>query len=438
MSSSIKNNEIFLPPEFLEIRDIFLEKGFLFYLVGGGVRDQLLGQFRPDRKKDISDFDAATDAAPEEILSFYKRVIPVGIQFGTLLLLRGTMKFQVTTFRSDGVYADRRRPESVCFGRSLEEDLERRDFTVNGLAYDSIQKKIFDYHGGIEDLKGSLIRTIGNPEERFAEDALRILRACRFSAQLGFSVEEETFRAMRKHRENLRAIAQERILDEWVKIFESSFFERGMRILMTGRLLPCLSDFFKKDVPEEKIQSLLRECERVGDHHRGDNRLCLRLVCFLGESGWGLTGKEAEFFLRDFKFSNEIRHKVLTILSYESKNFRDPGLSAGIKRQWISAIGPELFAVVLSGKKIREERESFKEWDCLLREKETPWQIKNLAVNGKDLQKKGLRPGPRLGQLLNRLHLWVLDDPNRNKKELLEVRALRMFQDSSSEEERER
>ncbi len=178
-----------VPPVVREFARVFRSAGFQCHLVGGAVRDILLG--RPH-----TDFDVATDAVPAQVIPLFRRVIPTGIRHGTVTVLFKGTTFEVTTFRTEADYSDGRRPDSVTFGPSITEDLARRDFTINAIAYDLHADRVEDPHSGRADLRRRIIRAIGDPGERFREDGLRPLRACRFAAQLGFTVDEPTLRAI--------------------------------------------------------------------------------------------------------------------------------------------------------------------------------------------------------------------------------------------------
>ncbi|HEX7576790.1 MAG TPA: CCA tRNA nucleotidyltransferase, partial [Verrucomicrobiae bacterium] len=180
--------------------------GFQAFWVGGCVRDFLLG-------REPQDFDIATDAKPEQVEKLFRKTIPVGKKFGVVIVVEGKQQFQVATFRAEADYQDGRRPEKVVFA-SAEADALRRDFTVNGLFYDPLTEKIHDWVGGEKDLRAKIIRTIGSPEERFAEDHLRLLRAVRFAAQLDFEIEPETFAAIQSLAPKIKLISAERIRDE--------------------------------------------------------------------------------------------------------------------------------------------------------------------------------------------------------------------------------
>ena len=223
--------------------------GFAAFWVGGCVRDFLLG-------REPQDYDIATNARPEQIEKLFKRTLAVGRKFGVMIVVEGKQHFQVATFRAEAEYRDGRRPEKVVFS-SAEADAQRRDFTVNGLFFDPIAKKLHDWVGGEKDLRAKIIRTIGAPEERFAEDHLRLLRAVRFAAQLGFEIEPETFAAVKRLASKIELISAERIRDELIKLFSPPRAGRGLILLRDSRLLP--------GILPELIMTLL--CQQSPEYH---------------------------------------------------------------------------------------------------------------------------------------------------------------------------
>ncbi len=223
--------------------------GFAAFWVGGCVRDFLLG-------REPQDYDIATDARPEQIEKLFPRTLGVGRKFGVMIVVENKQHFQVATFRAEADYRDGRRPGKVVFSNA-EADAQRRDFTVNGLFFDPIAEKLHDWVGGEKDLQTKVIRTIGAPEERFAEDHLRLLRAVRFAAQLGFEVEPETFAAVKRLAPKIELISAERIRDELVKLFAPPHAGRGLVLLRDSRLLP--------GVLPELIATLL--CQQSPDYH---------------------------------------------------------------------------------------------------------------------------------------------------------------------------
>lgn len=231
---------------------------------GGCVRDRLLG-------KEAHDIDIATSARPEEIQKLFPRTVAVGAQFGVIVVLEDGGEFQVATFRSDGAYRDGRHPESVAF-TNAEGDARRRDFTVNGLFFDPLTRQILDFVGGEADLRAGILRSIGDPHARFAEDKLRLIRCVRFAASLGFEIEAETWRALVERAPEITAVSAERIRDELVKIFSHPSRVRGFDLLDQSGLLAIL-------LPEVEA---LKGCEQPPDFHpEGDVFVHTRLMLSL-------------------------------------------------------------------------------------------------------------------------------------------------------------
>lgn len=213
----------------LEIARALKEKGFVAYFAGGCVRDFLRGEIPKD-------YDIATTASPDEIEKLFPKTLPVGKQFGVILVVRGGKSFEVATFRREGPYRDGRHPSEVSF-TTPEEDARRRDFTVNGIFYDPFKKEVIDYVGGREDIKRGVIRAIGEPEVRFEEDKLRLLRAVRFAANLNFSIEEKTWEVVKRFTQRIHEVSAERIRDELIKIFTRDGAGRGLELLSESGLL---------------------------------------------------------------------------------------------------------------------------------------------------------------------------------------------------------
>jgi poly(A) polymerase len=230
--------------------------GFAAFWVGGCVRDFLLG-------REPQDFDIATDAKPEQVEKLFKRTVAVGRKFGVMVVVEGGHQFQVATFRAEADYQDGRRPEKIIFANA-EADASRRDFTVNGLFYDPLTKKIHDWVGGEKDLRAKIIRTIGKPEERFGEDHLRLLRAVRFAAQLNFEIEPKTFAAVKKLAPKIQVISAERIRDEMLKLFAPPIPE-------TTALTPALSPGERGNVKDAVVNRMISDSSQ-----RGNKKLPLR------------------------------------------------------------------------------------------------------------------------------------------------------------------
>jgi poly(A) polymerase len=240
------------------------DAGHAALFAGGCVRDSLMG-------KAPNDFDIATSARPEQVQRLFPRTVPVGVQFGVILVVEQGMEYQVATFRSDGAYLDGRHPKNVTF-TTAEGDARRRDFTINGLFYDPIEERVLDFVGGRKDLERRTLRAIGNPADRFAEDKLRLLRGVRFASTLGFEIEVATWDAVRAGAPAIREVSAERIRDELVKIFSSPHRVRGFDLLdASGLMVEILPEI-----------SSLKGCEQPPDFHpEGDVFVHTRLMLSL-------------------------------------------------------------------------------------------------------------------------------------------------------------
>ncbi|KOF11272.1 CCA-adding protein [Planococcus glaciei] len=353
-----------------------LEKGgFEAYIVGGAVRDLLLG-------KAPHDIDVATNAAPQQVKSFFSRTIDTGIAHGTVLVMLDGEGTEVTTFRTEGAYSDKRRPDTVKFVQSLEEDLKRRDFTINAMALDKTQA-IIDPFGGRTDLEKRLIRAVGNPEERFQEDALRMLRAVRFSGQLDFQIDRETLLSIQKEAEGIRSIAVERLKNELDKIMVQGHTARSMSYLKESGLtrhLPA-GPLFETD---------WSFYEATGQPAGG-----WAYMLYRGNAGF--------MEIQAYKFSNEERKLIEQSLKV-----------AGLE-QWddwtyyiFSAEQLEI-AAMLAGKKA----------DIAGRKAALPIQTKSdLAVNGANLMEwSGKKQGPWLKKWIEALEQNIVYGKLENDKE---------------------
>ena len=224
----------------INVLEKFNEAGYEAYFVGGCVRDYLLND-------EFSDIDITTNALPDEVKQIFKKSIDTGIQHGTVTILVNGDSFEVTTFRTEDDYIDHRTPEKVEFVSDLKEDLDRRDFTINAMALDS-KGKLYDYHCGEEDLRNKIIKTVNNPNERFFEDALRMLRAFRFSSKLGFEIEENTLKAIKNNAELIKFVSIERIVNEFRKLLTGKGNKRSLELLLDSKLnnyIPFLDEIFK-------------------------------------------------------------------------------------------------------------------------------------------------------------------------------------------------
>ena len=303
----------------LPVLQTLKEAGHEAVFVGGSVRDLVLG-------KEISDVDIATSATPEEVKSLFSHTVDVGIEHGTVLVLHHHDSYEVTTFRTEGTYHDFRHPDSVTFVRSLEEDLMRRDFTINALAVND-KEEIVDYFGGIEDLEREIIRCVGNPMERFNEDALRMMRAVRFAGQLGFSIESDTFNAIRTLKANLERVAVERMKVEFEKMILSPHRALAFRAFVESELYHSCPDF------KEAKETLLK----LGEFPLEKMTITQAWILFAYYEQ--LTVPQLRKVLKDWKSSNDQISTILT--GYQT-------LLARLEKEWDAFLAyecPEVLAI---------------------------------------------------------------------------------------------
>ena len=429
-----KEIQIILPEQVSFIINTLNQAGFEAYAVGGCVRDSIMGRV-PD------DWDITTSADPQQVKKLFRRTIDTGIQHGTVTVMLQKTGYEVTTYRIDGEYEDNRHPKEVIFTKSLEEDLKRRDFTVNAMAYHP-GEGLVDLFDGIGDMEKKCIRCVGQAEERFSEDALRMMRGVRFSAQFGYRIEEQTREAIRKLRENLRNVSAERIRVELVKLLVSphpDYLRIACDLGITKVILP------EFDVCMETPQHNPHHCYSVGEHTleglkavRADK--VLRLAMLLHDIGKPLTkttdenGKDhfkkhpkesarlAQDILRRLKFDNDTLKKVCRLVEFHDWSIDlEENVKISTVRRLIANIGedafPDMFEInradLLSQSSYLRERKLAKQemLECL--------SLKDLAVGGKDLLAQGIKPGKELGEILQRMLADVFEDPAHNKKEYL-------------------
>ena len=422
------------------------EKGFEAYVVGGCVRDSLLG-------REPHDWDITTSATPQQVKKIFQRTVDTGLKHGTVTVLLDREPYEVTTYRIDGEYLDGRHPSGVTFTRSLREDLQRRDFTINAMAY-SDSRGLQDCFGGLEDLKKGMIRAVGDPMKRFGEDALRIMRAVRFAAQLGYAVEDETRRAMKTLAPTLSRVSAERIAAELEKLLVSPHPEMIRMAWECGITAVVLPEF---DRCMETAQNNPHHCYSVGEHTihslmeaRRDR--ILRLTMLLHDFGkpackttddegidhfYGHPEKSAALanqILRRLKYDNDTRKAVVRLVRSHDRKVRltKPGV-----RKAVMEIGEDLFPLFLEVKdadlyaqSLYQRQEKVEEMaeirrlyaqileagDCL--------SLRDLAVSGDDLIAAGMQPGKELGRVLQDMLRDVVDVPAHNDRDYLLQRYL--------------
>ncbi len=413
MTETQNTMSITLPKSVARILRTLEKAGFEAYAVGGCVRDTLL-----DRQP--GDWDITTSARPQEVKALFRRTIDTGIQHGTVTVLmreedQQLTGYEVTTYRIDGEYLDGRHPKEVIFTPSLHEDLARRDFTINAMAYNE-RAGIVDDFGGMEDLAAKQIRAVGNPEHRFQEDALRMLRAIRFSAQLDFGIETETMAAISTLAPNLQKVSKERIAAELTKLLLSKHPDRLQLVFDTG-LAPFVAVDFSKlsalprltgDVPAKKglrwgmlLRELPADTKRILRELKMDNDTIHYALSFGQLFRDALPENETEIRRQMAAYGTEIWFDVLTLrqaLAAEGKVFSAADAAAAGS----SATRENLAALEKAGRKI------LRRGDCIA--------IGMLAVNGQDLMAAGVPKGPEIGRILQALLQEVLADPTRNER----------------------
>ncbi|MBC8061178.1 MAG: HD domain-containing protein [Clostridiaceae bacterium] len=438
-----KKINIQIPDGAKTIINILKNNGYEAYVVGGCVRDSLL-------TRDPHDWDITTNCLPEDMLRIFKathKTIPTGLKHGTITLLDEGIPFEVTTFRLDGEYSDNRRPDNVVFTSSLKEDLSRRDFTINAIAYNG-EVGLVDYFGGLQDLQNKLIRCVGEAEARFNEDALRMLRAIRFSAQLGFEMHKDINLALLKLSDNIKNISVERIREEFNKILFSNS-DKVSELSSFGLLKHFIPEF---EICENTVQNNPYHIFPVAKHilcsvKNVENQLVLKLTMFFHDIGkpqclttdnMGVDhfynhGEKsvniAEKVLKRMKYDNKTIEKVLLLIKYHDYELKH---RKQIKRL-LNNIGEEnlrdLLKVKVADAKAQNpefypvrQLEIIKaeaEIDEIIRTKQC-FTLKDLKLDGRDLMQLGITPGKQIGIVLNQLLELVLDDPELNNRKKLE------------------
>ena len=464
--------KIEVPEKVNYIIGILLEHGYEAYAVGGCVRDSIIG-------REVNDWDITTSASPQQVKALFRRTIDTGIQHGTVTVMLEKEGFEVTTYRIDGEYEDGRHPKEVTFTSNLEEDLKRRDFTINAMAYNE-QVGLVDIFGGESDLEKGIIRCVGVAGERFDEDALRILRAFRFSAQLGFIIEEKTLASAKARAENLKKISAERIRTELTKLLVSKYPNRliqAMEAGITNVVLPEIDAMvattqnnrnhqynvgehalhtvefvadverqlayiknvlpnFDADIVVSKKEWSKKEIQilKYGALLHDVAKPEVKIVKETGEEVFPnhavCGGKIAKKVLQRLKFDNETIDYVVRLVVAHAEYSYEKTL-AGM-RKLMHQLGPdimELFWELQMADILSQHPDSLQMKLEALREAKRLYQevldrgdcvvLKSLKVNGSDLIQLGLAQGRQIGYLLNELLLYVLEHPEYNEKETL-------------------
>jgi putative nucleotidyltransferase with HDIG domain len=467
-----------LPPLLIEFGHVFSAAGYKAYLVGGAVRDMLM-------KVPAHDWDIATNATPQDVISLFKFVVPTGIEHGTVTVHYKGVEIEVTTFRTEAGYSDGRHPDSINYAATIEEDLARRDFTMNAIAASLEDGFIVDPYGGQEDIKKQIIRTVGLPHERFMEDGLRPVRALRFASKLGFSIEKDTYSEIFKTEilQKAASISIERFRDEFEKILASARPSVGLKLLEESGLmklfLPELLDcrgciqsdyraFHKFDVldhlfyacdgaPASKLNVRLAAlfhdigkpgakkiiCEKVLDGEKKDGSTKeIETITFYNHEAVG--EKITRRLMTRLKFSNDMIDDVCHLVKEHMFHYEASWSDAAVRR-FIMRVSPEnlenlydlrladMYGMYNEPVDIRYSASvalllELKERVQAELEKKTALSLKSLAVNGRDLMTIGIPAGKELGRILNELLDCVVEDPAMNSRETLLNTAKSLFQ----------
>lgn len=430
-----------IPDKVDEVIKVINSNGYEAYAVGGCVRDTLL-------KKVPNDWDVTTSAKPEVVKSLFNKTIDTGIKHGTVTVINRGECIEVTTFRIDGEYSDNRRPDNILYTNKLSEDLKRRDFTINAMAY-SGKDGIVDLFNGKKDLKDRVIKCVGNPDERFNEDGLRMLRAIRFSAQLNFEIEVNTFNSIKNNNELIKNISEERVCVELTKILISDYPEKIMLLYDTGLMEYIIPEFekcigFKHDNYHHIYD--------VGDHilhsvKNIENNPVLRWTMFLHDIGKPDTKTfdkdNVGHFYGHPKVSCDIAKKIMKRLKFSNKDMKkierlilnhDYELNMNEKsiRKAVSKIGDDIFIDLLKvkladnyAKNIEIKKQDIDNIEKIseiyfdIKKKGQCLTKKQLNINGKDLIDMGIQEGKLIGEILDNLFKRVISNPELNDNEKL-------------------
>ncbi|HHW31927.1 MAG TPA: HD domain-containing protein [Clostridiaceae bacterium] len=439
----------FLPFQVCSVINKLEDAGYEAYLVGGCTRDMIMG-------KEPKDWDVTTIAKPDEIKKLFDKTIDTGIKHGTVTVLWGDTKVEVTTYRVDGVYSDNRRPASVGFISSLTEDLSRRDFTMNAVAY-SPRRGIVDPFNGVRDIKGKIIKTVGDPDQRFNEDALRMLRAVRFSAELDFKVEDNVLDSIRKNSHLIEKVSSERVREELTRILVSEHPIRFILLRDTHLLQHILPEF---EICFYTIQNNPYHIYNVAVHslHAIENippESMLRWVMLLHDIGKPLSKSVDENGVDHFYgHSEKSLHLAMNIfnrLKFPSAFIKRAGklikehdrvieTTCKAVRRAISSLGDDIFLDLLKVKEadIKAQNpefmadrltkiENIKSLYRQIKERADCLSMKDMAINGDYLINLGITEGREIGRILNELFEMVIDNPELNHVDKLKEIVLQKY-----------
>lgn len=398
-----------LPKDVRHIISVLMENGYEAYAVGGCVRDSILG-------RTPGDWDITTSALPMQVKALFRRTVDTGIQHGTVTVMLGKNGYEVTTYRIDGKYEDSRHPKSVEFTFNLVEDLKRRDFTINAMAYND-EHGIVDAFDGMGDLKRRIIRCVGKAHDRFDEDALRILRAVRFSAQLGFDIEDDTAKAARELAPTLVKISRERIHTELNKLLLSDnpdYFSVVYDLGVMKIIIPELENIDAHKL--DKIKHFIKKTSAVLPE-----RYAALLSC--------VDADTAGRILKGLKLDNATILMAAKLVKYYNMN---PVVSEAAVRHYINEVGENDalrivdFNISICGSELNKGYTDMKKICVMVKERGDCTELRNLKISGRDLMEAGFPAGKQLGEILQKLLCEVLDNPKFNEYNYLLKRAVEL------------
>ena len=401
-------NPSLIHPLAVEVCRVLNQHQYQAFIVGGCVRDLILGQ-KP------KDWDITTDASPKKVLELFQKTIPTGLQHGTVTVCMGEgveNHFEVTTFRIEGEYSDGRRPDEVFFVMNVEQDLARRDLTINAIAYDPLSQRMVDPYGGAADLKKGLIRAVGKPAIRFQEDGLRIMRVARFASRFGYAVDGPTFQGMKDSLETLKKVSKERINDELTKILMSNNASYGLQLLRDSGALDIACPL----LAERQLPWLVHQDRCTGS-------LEVRLAFLYNK----LPPLQVQEELTNLKFSTKEMKKVVFLLQLMERfaEFQERDTVAAYKgfMAILKNHSPEPWHNTLQQFLQLTEPMEIASWALLDKYRtEVVLARKEMQLNGDDLLAAGMAAGPRIKQALDACYLEILRNPEHNTKyHLLEV-----------------
>ena len=431
-----------IPDDVKQILETFKKHGFEIYIVGGSVRDLILGRM-------VTDWDFTTNATPEQMQKFLKDAFYEN-KFGTVGIPnpKGDKPHEITTYRTEHGYSDSRHPDKISWGKTLEEDLQRRDFTINAMA---LSDKIIDPYDGQSDLKNKTIRAVGDAHERFSEDALRMMRAVRIASELGFKIEKNTLEAIKNNVGLINKIAKERVRDEILKLLASPNPAEGILLLRESGLLQEILPELEKTFGVEQKSPGRHHIYDVGTHSVNALKFCksadpiTRFATLIHDIGKPQTYKVlptgtitfynhevvgtqiAKRIAERLKFSNKQSEKFVRLVQYHQFTVNETQTDSAIRR-FIRNVGKEYIDDMLAlrvgdrlgggATETSWRLEEFKK--RLIEVQKEPFSIRDLKINGTDVMKElGIKPGPKVGEILEKLFKEVVDKKIENKKEVL-------------------